>query len=143
MNKFLGIDPGRDKTGLALVKDDGIVLKLLVAATEDLESALDGFVGAEQLSGAVIGDGTNSSTVASLVKKLFTGLPVYMVNEAHSTEEARQLYWEANPPRGLKRLLPRGLLVPDEPLDAYAAVVQVRRFLKEENKNSGGSHAIQ
>jgi len=52
------------------------------------------------------------------------------VEEAHSTEEARNLYWQENPPQGWRKLMPLGMLVPDVPLDAYAAVILVRRFLE-------------
>ena len=56
-------------------------------------------------------------------------MPVHEIGEAHSTEEARRLYWKIHPPQGLRRLLPLGLQVPPVPLDGYAAVVQVRRYL--------------
>jgi hypothetical protein len=41
------------------------------------------------------------------------------------------LYWQENPPKGLKKLIPLGMLVPPVPLDAYAAVILVRRFLED------------
>ena len=56
---------------------------------------------------------------------------VAAVEEAHSTEDARTLYWQENPPKGLKKLIPLGMLVPPVPLDAYAAVILVRRFLED------------
>ena len=47
--------------------------------------------------------------------------PVQQVDEYGTTLRARQRYWELWPPRGLQRLLPRGLLIPPEELDAIAA----------------------
>ena len=127
--KYLGIDPGRSKTGLALVDAAGSILALHIAHTEHIEVELSAFAGKEQLAGIIMGDGTNSKAIGQAVSKVFAAVPLALVGEAHSTEEARSLYWQVNPPQGWHKLVPLGMLVPDEPLDAYAAVVQVRRWL--------------
>ena len=127
--KYLGIDPGRSKTGLALVDAAGSILALHIAHTEHIEVELSAFAGKEQLAGIIMGDGTNSKAIGQAVSKVFAAVPLALVGEAHSTEEARSLYWQVNPPRGWRRLVPLGMLVPSEPLDAYAAVVQVKRWL--------------
>ena len=126
---FLGIDPGRSKTGLALVDAAGSILALHIAHTEHIEVELSAFAGKEQLAGIIMGDGTNSKAIGQAVSKVFAAVPLALVGEAHSTEEARSLYWQVNPPRGWRKLVPLGMLVPSEPLDAYAAVVQVKRWL--------------
>ena len=127
--KYLGIDPGRSKTGLALVDAAGSILALHIAHTEHIEVELSAFAGKEQLAGIIMGDGTNSKAIRQAVSKVFAAVPLALVGEAHSTEEARSLYWQVNPPRGWRKLVPLGMLVPSEPLDAYAAVVQVKRWL--------------
>ena len=127
--KYLGIDPGRSKTGLALVDAAGSILALHIAHTEHIEVELSAFAGKEQLAGIIMGDGTNSKAIGQAVSKVFAAVPLALVGEAHSTEEARSLYWQGNPPRGWRKLVPLGMLVPSEPLDAYAAVVQVKRWL--------------
>ena len=127
--KYLGIDPGRSKTGLALVDAAGSILALHIAHTEHIEVELSAFAGKEQLAGIIMGDGTNSKAIGQAVSKVFEAVPLALVGEAHSTEEARSLYWQVNPPRGWRKLVPLGMLVPSEPLDAYAAVVQVKRWL--------------
>ena len=127
--KYLGIDPGRSKTGLALVDAAGSILALHIAHTEHIEVELSAFAGKEQLAGIIMGDGTNSKAFGQAVSKVFAAVPLALVGEAHSTEEARSLYWQVNPPRGWRKLVPLGMLVPSEPLDAYAAVVQVKRWL--------------
>ena len=127
--KYLGIDPGRSKTGLALVDAAGSILALNIAHTEHIEVELSAFAGKEQLAGIIMGDGTNSKAIGQAVSKVFAAVPLALVGEAHSTEEARSLYWQVNPPRGWRKLVPLGMLVPSEPLDAYAAVVQVKRWL--------------
>lgn len=129
MNKYLGIDPGRSKTGLALVDEAGKILALHIAPTVAIEAELRRFAGSEVLSAIIMGDGTNNKAIGKAVQDVFPNAQLNLVGEAHSTEEARSLYWQENPPRGWRRLVPLGLLVPPEPLDAYAAVVQVRRWL--------------
>ena len=129
MNKYLGIDPGRSKTGLALVDEAGKILALHIAPTVDIEAELRSFAGNEELSAIIMGNGTNNKAIGKAVQKVFPDAQPNLVGEAHSTEEARSLYWQENPPRGWRRLMPLGLLVPPERLDAYAAVVQVRRWL--------------
>ena len=64
------------------------------------------------------------------------GFPLYLVDEKYSTEEAKTLYWKLFPPRGWRSLIPLGLQTPPEPLDGYAAVVQVRRFLEQEEAST-------
>lgn len=131
MNRYLGIDPGRSKTGLALVAADGSILALRIAATDSIVSELRAFVGQERPEQIIMGNGTNSKAIGVAVQEVFPNTALALVGEAHSTEEARSLYWQENPPKGWRRLLPLGLQVPPEPLDAYAAVVQVRRWLAQ------------
>lgn len=129
---FLGIDPGSSKTGLALVDIWGAIHKLHIAKTENLLDEIQNFCGRENVAAIIIGNGTHSKDISKKIMDSMD-LPIHSVEEAHSTEEARKLYWEVNPPRGLRFFVPRGLLVPAEPLDAYAAVVQVRRWLAKLN----------
>ncbi len=133
-NLYLGIDPGRSKTGLALVAQDGTIEKLHIAMTDDFAHELEQFVADCDIRAIIMGDGTNSKVLAEVTNEVLPALELHFVREAHSTEDARKLYWQVNPPTGLKRLIPLGLQVPPEPLDAYAAVIQVRRWLKEESK---------
>ena len=129
MSKYLGIDPGRSKTGLALVDGKGKILALHIAHTEQIIDELRKFAGTEILAGIVMGNGTNHEAIGRAVREVFPAAQPELVGEAHSTEEARSLYWQVNPPQGWRKFVPLGLLVPPEPLDAYAAVVQVRRWL--------------
>ena len=128
---YLGIDPGRSKTGLALVDGAGQIVALHIAMTESIDQELQAFVAADKLCGIVMGDGTNNKRIGDAVRRVFPKAPLALVGEAHSTEDARTLYWQVNPPQGWRKLVPLGMLVPPEPLDAYAAVVQVRRWLAQ------------
>ena len=131
---YLGIDPGRSKTGLALVDGAGKILKLHIADSQNIDNEIVEFTKNSCPVQIVLGNGTNSRNIGEVVKKVLPDVSITVVEEAHSTEEARALYWQENPPKGLKKLIPLGLLVPPVPLDAYAAVILVRRFLEDNHE---------
>lgn len=128
---YLGIDPGRSKTGLALVNGAGKIVKLHIAESQNIDNEIVEFIKNSCPVHIVLGNGTNSRNIGESVKRVLSDVMVTVVEEAHSTEEARALYWQENPPKGLKKLIPLGMLVPPVPLDAYAAVILVRRFLED------------
>lgn len=128
---YLGIDPGRSKTGLALVDGAGKIVKLHIAESKNIDNEIVEFIKNSCPVQIVLGNGTNSRNIGESVKRVLPDVMVAVVEEAHSTEEARALYWQENPPKGLKKLIPLGMLVPPVPLDAYAAVILVRRFLED------------
>ena len=131
---YLGIDPGRSKTGLALVDGVGKIVKLHIAESQNIDNEIVEFIENSCPVQIVLGNGTNSRDIGEVVQKVLPDVKVTVVEEAHSTEEARTLYWQENPPKGLKKLIPLGLLVPPVPLDAYAAVILVRRFLEDNHE---------
>ena len=127
MTRLAGVDPGRSKCGLVLVDIDSLqVLGGTVVICEQVLDRLSYWQSAEGLDGIVLGDGTGS---AAWLPKLQSLAPVQQVNEYGTTLRARQRYWELWPPRGWQRLLPRGLLIPTEELDAIAALVMVEDIL--------------
>ena len=128
---YLGIDPGRSKTGLALVDGAGKIVKLHIAESQNIDNEIVEFIKNSCPVHIVLGNGTNSRNIGESVKRVLPDVMVAVVEEAHSTEEARALYWQENPPKGFKKLIPLGMLVPPVPLDAYAAVILVRRFLED------------
>ena len=130
---ILGVDPGRSKTGLALVKSTGEIVKTQVALMTDFVNELQNFLDGSSIQCVVLGNGTTSQNMVATVQKLLPGVACQVVEESHSTEEARKLYWQLYPPKGLKKLIPLGLQVPPENLDGLAAVILVRRFLKPQD----------
>ena len=140
---YLGIDPGRDKTGVALVEETGRILVVQVMRTRNFSDVLLRFLYdtfqerniwglRKKLKAVVLGNGTGSEEHKQWVESALPGFTIHIVDEEYSTEEARALYWRLYPPHGLRRLIPLGLQTPPEPLDGYAAVVQVHRFMEQE-----------
>jgi len=52
---------------------------------------------------------------------LFPNIPVLSAPERNTSLRAREVYFREYPPRGWRRLIPRGLLLPPRPIDDYAA----------------------
>ena len=123
----LGIDPGRDKCGVAVLTDGGEIIFQRVIATAELETTLKNLVAQNKIELAILGDGTTHKAAEKILRA--AGLSVQIVDEKHTTEEARRLYWKKNPPRGWRKLLPTSMQVPPEPVDGIVAEILVRRFL--------------
>jgi RNase H-fold protein (predicted Holliday junction resolvase) len=127
---LLGVDPGKDKTGVALVRENGELVAQTVLPTKQFLAFLADFLKDREMpQRCILGNGTTSETMKKTLVSAYPSLPITVVDEAHSTEEARTLYWQLYPPRGWKRLLPQGLRVPPGNLDGLAAVVLCRRYL--------------
>ena len=125
--RIVGIDPGKDKCGVAVLTSTGEIIFEGVIRTADLESTLKNFVAHGDLELAILGDGTTHKAAEKILRGV--GLQVQIVDEKHTTEEARRLYWQKNPPRGWRRFLPTTMQVPPEPVDGIVAEILVRRFL--------------
>ncbi|MBR0061024.1 MAG: pre-16S rRNA-processing nuclease YqgF, partial [Selenomonadaceae bacterium] len=81
-----------------------------------------------EIEKVILGDGTTHK--AATKKITAAGLSFELVDEKHTTEEARREFWIKNPPRGWRKLLPTSMQVPPEPVDAIVAEILVRRFLR-------------
>ena len=124
----LGLDPGTRKCGYAVLPGLGSEpLTLGIAPIEALAERLREVVLRNPVSVAAIGRGTNAAAVARVVATL--GLRIELVDERETTLRARARYFRDHPPRGWRRLIPRGMLLPDRPIDDYAALLIAERFL--------------
>ena len=140
MTRLAGVDPGRSKCGLVLVDTESLqVLSGAVVICEQVLDRLSDWQVAGGLDGIVLGDGTGS---AAWLPKLRSLAPVQQVNEYGTTLRARRRYWELWPPRGWQRLIPRGLLIPPEELDAIAALVMVEDSLGTPCRWSGAKQRL-
>lgn len=123
----LGIDPGREKCGLAVVSPNLVLVKRVVARGEFLEAARE-YIRQYNVARIVLGDGTGSKDFLQEIEGV---LPVVTVDEQYTTEEARKRYWLDHRPKGWRRFLPTSMQVPPEPFDDYVAVILAERYLSE------------
>ncbi len=126
---IVGVDPGRDKCGVAVLNSDGEIFFEKVIETAEFESTLKNLIAQYKLELAILGDGTTHKNAEKILLGL--NLPVEIVDEKHTTEQARLLYWKKNPPHGWRKLLPTSLQVPPEPVDGIVAEILVKRYLQK------------
>lgn len=124
--EIIGVDPGRDKCGVAVLNSAGEILFEKVIATEELAETIKKLSAQFDLKIAILGNGTTSKSAEKILEKF---LPVKVVDEKHTTEEARKLYWKKNPPSGWRKFLPTSMQVPPEPVDGIVAEILVKRYL--------------
>ena len=124
---IVGIDPGRDKCGVAVLNSGGEILFEKVIETAEFETILKNLLAQYNLTLAILGDGTTHKNAEKILRGL--NLPVKIVDEKHTTEQARREYWKKNPPRGWRKFLPTSMQVPPEPVDGIVAEILVKRNL--------------
>jgi hypothetical protein len=131
--RIAAIDPGRDKCGMAIVAGDGKVLDQAVVATvwlvEELMTRVRSY-GPELL---LIGNGTTSEKAQARIREALPELKITVVDEYRTTEDAKQVYWEAHPPKGWRRFFPTSMQVPPVPVDDFVAVIMAKRYLINQN----------
>lgn len=128
----IGIDPGREKCGVAAV--DGVrgVLARQVVATELLEETLRALLRDYTAAAVVLGNGTSAKLAKEAVAPLLTqkALRLVLADEYRTTDAARARYWREHPPRGWRALLPTTMQTPPVPVDDYAAVILAEHYLE-------------
>lgn len=123
----IGVDPGRNKAGYALLEGSGAVVAAGIAPLDQLAERIAALVATRSVGAIALGHGTNARPVRAMLTPL--ELPIHLVDEYETTRRARMLYFADHPPRGWRRLVPIGLQLPARPIDDYAAILIARRFL--------------
>lgn len=127
----LAVDPGRWKCGVAIVARDKGVLARAVVPQDDLQRLLRVLVSEFQPDTIIVGRGTGAKEARSIVNHLNLPLPTVSVDETYTSQDARKRFFKEHPPKGLKRLIPTSLQVPEVPYDDYVAVILAERYLEE------------
>lgn len=130
-NEILAIDPGREKTGIAILNKNSDVLEHKIINSEELVQTIKFLLKKYIIKIIVMGNGTSSKKKYDLLKQEFTEINIVLINEYRTTDEARKLYFQENPPKGWKKLIPLGMQVPPVPVDDYAAIVIGRKYVKD------------
>jgi hypothetical protein len=125
----LAIDPGRDKCGAAVAEAAGVRDRAVVPP-QALPELVRTWYSRHGVTEIVIGNRTASTDVARMLRGVVP-LPVKAVEEAGTTLRARARYFDEHPPRGWRRLIPKGLLTPPEPYDDYVAVLLAEAALAD------------
>lgn len=131
LDVVLAIDPGRSKCGIAAASLSGVILHE-VCPVEQLVVRVRALLRSSGAARIVIGSGTNGAKLARALRDQPDFPDVKMIEEAFTTIEAKKRFFEENPPKGFKRLIPRGLLQPGCPIDDYAAIILAERALNHQ-----------
>lgn len=133
LKTILAIDPGSSKCGVALVRreQDGVLTLVwrTICPPAELPAKLTEARGIEGYSTVVVGSGTHSRQIVEAIRLQLPSIGVLLVDERDTSLQARERYWEHNPRKGWKRLLPATLFPPTEPIDDFAALVLAERVL--------------
>ncbi len=129
---FIAIDPGNEKTGMALLEESGKLVLKCIPPTPECAEQIRQWIDLYEVSNIVCGNGTNHKYLFKIIQQIGQeyNIPTQLVEEAHTTEEARRRYWEYNPPKGLKKLIPLGMQYPPVPVDDFTAWIIGERFIE-------------
>jgi RNase H-fold protein (predicted Holliday junction resolvase) len=131
MSVVLGIDPGTRKCGYAIVEAPAVPAVVQgIVDVDDLLACLLGLSKRFSIRVVALGGGTYAQAIADIVR--VAGLGFVIVDERETTLRARARYFQAHPPRGWKRFIPRGMLLPLCPIDDFAALLIAERLLEKE-----------
>ncbi len=129
----LSVDPGSSKCGLALVhRTNAGRIDLVwrsVVPTDDLTNTIRQVSEEHSFNMVIVGAGTRSKDVVSRIREILPSIGILVVDERETTLKARERYWEHNPRRGWRRLLPATMQTPPEPVDDFVAMILAERVL--------------
>ena len=132
----VAVDPGREKCGVAVVAEDGRVLDQEVVATVWLADEIAARAHKFAPEAIVLGNGTTSRSAEETLRTALPDVPIEIVDEYRTTDDAKIAYWKANPPKGWRRFIPTTMQVPPDPVDDYVAVILAQRYLRNRTKPS-------
>lgn len=129
----LAIDPGSSKLGMAVVRrttENRLdILWRVICREKDFDQALDDAKAAAEFSMIICGSGTTSKQLVTRLREAMPSIGILTVDEANTSLQARERYWEENPRRGWRRLLPATMQTPPEEVDDFVAVILAERVL--------------
>jgi len=126
---LLSIDPGKDKCGMAILNYDLKLLSKAIVETVKIKSYLQEVLNNYSIKDIVIGNGTYSSNLNDIIKKI-SEVPVSIVDEAYTTVEAEERYL-AKHKKNWQNWLSFITWKPSVAVDDYVAVILAERFIKK------------
>ncbi|MEO1429978.1 MAG: pre-16S rRNA-processing nuclease YqgF [Cyanobacteria bacterium J06633_8] len=127
---ILGFDPGKDKCGVAVMGLDRQLQYHEVVSSPEAIDIIGDLYKKYPISLLVMGNQTTSKRWKQQIQeKLPATVNIILVDERYSSLEARDRYWIMYPPKGLTRLLPKGMRTPPRPIDDIVAILLIERYL--------------
>lgn len=127
---ILGFDPGRRKCGLAVIGVDRTLRYHEVIEAESAIATIQRLRQQFPISLLVMGDQTTAKDWKQrLSHEVTEPLRIVMVDERHSSLEARDRYWQMYPAKGLASLIPQSFRTIPRPIDDIVAILLIERYL--------------
>ena len=127
---ILGFDPGRDKCGVAVMGLDRQLQYHEVVSSSNAIATIEDLYQKYPISLLVMGDQTTAKRWKQQIQeKLSPTENIILVDERYTSLEARDRYWLMYPPKGLTKLLPKGMRTPPRPIDDIVAILLIERYL--------------
>ena len=127
------IDPGSEKTGVAVLGGDGSLAEKKIIPTGDLEAYLTGAYAQYRFTHIVMGDGTNHKRLQPVaeewIRRQAPAVTFSLVDEKNTTVEGRAMYFKYTLRRGWRRFVPLSLQYPPEPVDDFVAWIIGLRYI--------------
>lgn len=127
------IDPGSEKTGVAVLHEDGRLAEKQIIATDTLEAYLTAAYDKYAISHIVMGNGTNHKRLQAVAQRWIQqqaqDVAFSLVDEKNTTVEGRAMYFKYTPRRGWRRFVPLSLQYPPEPVDDFVAWIIGLRYI--------------
>ena len=118
------IDPGSEKTGVAVLGGDGSLAEKKIIPTGDLEAYLTGAYAQYRFTHIVMGDGTNHKRLQPVaeewIRRQAPAVTFSLVDEKNTTVEGRAMYF---------KYMPLSLQYPPEPVDDFVAWIIGLRYI--------------
>ncbi|MBR4569242.1 MAG: hypothetical protein IKO19_01040 [Candidatus Riflebacteria bacterium] len=132
---ILAIDPGSDKVGYAVVNFDFTHGDLGIGYLPEMHRVFAKYCrdATNPPQFLVMGNGTKCGILCKLFNSLELDIDIKLGDEKNTTFMARSRYFEENPPTGLWKFVPKGMLFPPRPIDDYAALLIGEAYLKKNN----------
>jgi RNase H-fold protein (predicted Holliday junction resolvase) len=128
VTRIAALDPGRSKCGLVITDPSrSWIEEALVAAPEICREQLQHWQQQKALGEVLLGDGTGSPQWQQWLQQV--RLPHQVVQEHGTTLAARERYWELEPARSWRRLIPQGMRLPPRDYDDVVAQILLERSL--------------
>lgn len=126
---MMGIDPGRRKCGIAILTKEGKEVLKEIVKTSNLSKRIEELLNKYTIEKCILGNGTYTDKVFNILDLLMDKKMIEFVEEQNTTYLAEQKYLKENPPLGLQFLNKIIRFKPQKPLDDYAAVILVEKYL--------------
>tara|TARA_Y100001968_G_C19370035_1_gene724627 strand:- start:558 stop:995 length:438 start_codon:yes stop_codon:yes gene_type:complete len=130
MSKIISIDPGHKKCGIVLVdKELREVIDGKIVSRKSVIGLINYWNKKFKIDLIILGNGTSSNYWKLEIEKE-SFIPIKLFEEKNTTLRSRYRYWELWPKNIFLRLIPSGLIIPPENLDAIAALLILEDYLK-------------